>query len=79
MPSVEERTRTLVAEVFGLPVEQVTLETSQQTIEDWDSLNVLNVLMAIEGEFDVTVSPEEVASFVSVEKILEVLRTKGVS
>jgi len=79
VPSVEERTRTLVAEVFGLPVEQVTLETSQQTIEDWDSLNVLNVLMAIEGEFDVTVSPEEVASFVSVEKILEVLRTKGVS
>jgi acyl carrier protein len=79
VPSAEERTRKVVAEVFGLPVEQVTLETSQQTIEDWDSLNLLNVLMAIEGEFDVSVSPEEAASFVSVEKILEALRTKGVS
>ena len=51
----------------------------QETVEDWDSLNVLNVLMAIESEFGVTISPEEAASFVSVEKILAVLRTKGVS
>lgn len=77
--SVEERTRQVVAEVFGLPLEEVTLATSHENVEDWDSLNVLNVLMAIEGEFDVSVSPEEAASFVSVEKILAVLKTKGVA
>jgi acyl carrier protein len=75
--TVEERTRQVVAEVFGLPLEKVTLATSHENVEDWDSLNVLNVLMAIESEFDVTVSPEEAASFVSVEKILAVLKTKG--
>ncbi len=80
MPStVEERTRKVVAEVFGLPLENVTLETSHETIEDWDSLNVLNVLMSIEGEFDVTITPEEVANFVSVKKIVDLLRAKGVS
>ena len=80
MPNtVEERTRKVVAEVFGLPLEAVTLQTSHETVNDWDSLNVLNVLMAIEGEFDVSVSPEEAAEFVSVERILAVLQTKGVS
>ena len=79
MPSsVEERTRQLVAEVFGVPLAAVTRETSHETIEGWDSLNVLNVLMAVEGEFGVTVSPEEVASFMSVERILVVLESKGV-
>ena len=79
MPSsVEERTRQLVAEVFGLPFDQVTRVTSHETIEGWDSLNVLNVLMAVEGEFGVTISPEEAASFLSVEKILAVLESKGV-
>jgi acyl carrier protein len=68
----------VVAEVFGLPAEQVTRATSHEQIEDWDSLNVLNILMAVEGEFGVTVSPEEVADFMSVEQILAVLRTKGV-
>ena len=44
--------------------EQVTRETSHETVEGWDSLNLLNVLMSIEAEFDVTVSPEEAAEFV---------------
>ena len=75
---VEQRTRQVVAEVFGLPVEQVTLATSNDTLPDWDSLNVLNVLMAIEGEFDVTVDPEEAAEFVSVQRIVTVLKAKGI-
>jgi acyl carrier protein len=77
--AVEERTRRVVAEVFGLPLESVTRATSHETVEGWDSLNVLNVLMSIESEFGVTVSPEEAAEFVSVEQILGVLRTKGVA
>jgi len=76
--SVEQRTRRLVAEVFGLPLESVTRATSHETVEEWDSINVLNLLMAVESEFDVVVSPEEAASFMSVEKILAVLQTKGV-
>jgi len=75
---VEQRTRQVVAEVFGLPVDQVTLATSTETLPDWDSLNVLNVLMAIEGEFDVTVDPEEAAEFVSVQRIVTVLKSKGI-
>ena len=39
---------------------------------------MLNLLMAVESEFDVVVSPEEAASFMSMEKILAVLATKGV-
>jgi acyl carrier protein len=77
--SVEERTCKVVAEVFGLPLESVTRETSHETVEGWDSLNLLNVLMSIEAEFDITVSPEEAAEFVSVERILAVLRSKGVT
>lgn len=76
--SVEDRTRKLVAEVFGLPLESVSLKTSHETVEEWDSLNVLNILMSVEGEFGVSISPEEVADFVSVERIVAVLRTKEI-
>ncbi len=76
--SVEQRTRRLVAEVFGLPFETVTRATSHETVDEWDSLAVLNVLMAVESEFNVEISPEEAASFMSVEQILAVLAAKGV-
>lgn len=77
--SVEQRTRQVVADVFGLPLEKVTLATSHETVEEWDSLNLLNILMAVEGEFGVSVSPEEAAEFASVEKIVAVVRSKGVN
>ncbi|MGD9722105.1 MAG: acyl carrier protein [Pirellulales bacterium] len=77
--TVEQRTCRLVAEVLGLPADQVTRATSHETIDNWDSLNLLNILMAVEGEFGVSVSPEEAADFVSVERIVTVLASKGVS
>lgn len=77
--SIEDRTRKIVAEVFGVPLEQVTAQSSHETIEDWDSLNILNVLMAVEGEFGISVSPEEAAEFTSVENIVGVVRRKGVA
>jgi acyl carrier protein len=77
--TVEARTRGVVAEVLGLPLDEVTLQTSHQSVENWDSLNLLNILMAVEGEFDVSISPEEAASFTSVEQIVAVVRSKGVA
>jgi acyl carrier protein len=74
-----ERTRKIVADVFGVPLDEITEQSSHETIEGWDSLNLLNVLMAVESEFGVSISPEEAASFVSVEKIVAVVNSKGVS
>lgn len=79
MPSIVDRTCKVVAEVFGLSPAEVTPQTSHESVPDWDSLNLLNVLMSIEGEFGITVSPEEAAEFVSVERIVAVLKSKGVS
>lgn len=77
--TVEERTRKVVAEVLGLPIDAVNRQTSHKDVDNWDSLNVLNILMAIEAEFDVSVNPEEAASFVSVDQILAVLNSKGIA
>jgi acyl carrier protein len=76
---LEQRTCQVVADVFGLPAGEVTLATSHETVEAWDSLNMLNILMAIEGEFGVTIAPEEAAELVSVARIVAVLRSKNVS
>ena len=76
--SVEDRTRRIVGEVFGLPLEEVSLKTAHDDIENWDSLNILNLLMAVESEFGVSISPEEAADFLSVELIVAVVKEKGV-
>jgi acyl carrier protein len=73
---LELRVRRVVSSVLGLPMEQVTLKTSNDDVENWDSLSIVNLMMAIEEEFQVSLSPEEAADLLSVELITHVLQEK---
>jgi len=73
---LELRVRRVVSSVLGLPIEQVTLKTSSDDVENWDSLSIVNLMMAIEEEFQVGLSPEEAGDLLSVELITQVLQEK---
>lgn len=74
---LELRVRRLVSSVLGLPMERVTLKTSGDNVDNWDSLAIVNLMMAIEAEFEVSLSPEEAGDLLSVELIAQILREKG--
>lgn len=76
--TAEERARRIVADVLGLPVHEVTRETSHMTVSGWDSLGIIKVAMAIEAEFEVTIGIEDASRFQSMADILETLRARGV-
>jgi acyl carrier protein len=59
-----------------MPVEQITLMSSPETIENWDSLNHLNLVLAIEQEFGIQLMPEEIEQLLSVEHIMALLDEK---
>lgn len=52
---------------------------SQEPIADWDSLAHVQLMLAIEEAYDVTLSTDEMATMNSVPAILSVLRQKGVT
>ena len=76
---LELRVRRVVSSVLGLPLERVTLSTSNDDVENWDSLLIINLLMAIEAEFKVSLTPEEAGGLLSVELIVQLLREKGLN
>jgi acyl carrier protein len=51
-------------------IEQIDEKASQQNIEKWDSLGHLNLVVALEEEFDISFEPEEIAEMTSVQKII---------
>jgi acyl carrier protein len=59
---------SVIQKVFE--IEQIDENTSQQDIEKWDSLGHLNLIVALEEEFDVLFEPEEIAEMTSVQKII---------
>ena len=67
----------IVSQVMEVPLEQLNEETSPDTIENWDSLKHMNLILALEEEFGVVFSDEEIIELLSVEIIAETLKEKG--
>lgn len=71
-----ERVRQIVADLFDLPQHQIAASDSPDTIEGWDSLQHLNLVLALEQEFGLQFTPEEIEQLASVELIVDLLEEK---
>jgi len=71
-----EKTRAIVADIFEVPLETVTPQSSPDTIATWDSMHHLNLVLALEQEFGVQFSPEEIEQLLSVELIVALVAEK---
>ena len=59
-----------VSEIMSVPVEKISDESSPDTIEAWDSLNHMNLVLALEEEFEVQFSDEKIVAMLSVGMIV---------
>jgi acyl carrier protein len=69
-PTDFETVRELVALTFGLPPDAVTAETSRETCPKWDSLAHLNLMLALEDAFHLTLTVDDIQRLGSVAAIL---------
>ena len=73
---VLERIRGIAADLMDIPVHEVLPTSSPDTIEKWDSLHHLNLVLGLEGEFGVQFSPEEIAKMQNVGSIAWLVQNK---
>ena len=58
--STFERVQSVASDIFGIPADRITAESSPETIENWDSMQHLNLVLAIEEKFGVQLDPEDI-------------------
>lgn len=73
---MKERVLQIISQVMDLPFEQLTLNASVDTVEKWDSLQHMNLVLALEEEFNVSFSDQEIIEMLSAEIILEILKSR---
>jgi acyl carrier protein len=71
-----ERVRGIVADVLRVPADQISRQSSPETLATWDSVQHLNLILALEQEFTLQFEPEEMDEMSSVDHILGVLERK---
>jgi len=65
MENFRERILKVMSLVFVVPVETLNEESSSDTIASWDSLKHLNLILALEEEFNVEIPDEEVGNLMN--------------
>ena len=68
-----QRMRDLVSEQFGMEPDEVTLETSFEDDLGADSLDVVELMMALEDEYGITLPEGEVENVKTVQDIVSMM------
>ncbi len=75
--AVQEKVKSIIVEQLGVDPEKVKLES--KFIEDLgaDSLDIVELVMAMEEEFDIEIPDEDAEKLKTVQDVTKYLETKG--
>jgi acyl carrier protein len=62
---IKDQIKKVMAGIFKIDLAEIDDEASTDTIEGWDSLRHLSLMISLESEFDVVFSDEDFADLTS--------------
>lgn len=69
----KDRIINVMSSVFGVSIDDIDDTSSPDTIESWDSLKHINLIIALEEEFSVDLSDEDVVDLINYKLIFHKL------
>ena len=73
---VEKKLKEMMSDIFEVDISKINDLSNPDTIETWDSLQQLNLAMAIEDEFNIKLSPDDITDMLSYKLIKEITLEK---
>ena len=71
--SAMDNARRIVAEATHTPLEQLSDDTGIDTLQSWDSIAHVNIILAVEEASGKQLTPEAIVNIVSVRTIADIL------
>ncbi len=73
-----EKMREIIAEQLGVDEDEITPDTSFKEDLGADSLDLFELTMALEDEYDIEIPAEELETIETINDVIEYLRSKGI-
>lgn len=71
-----EKLKKVIAEVLSVDPEEITLETTFMDDLGADSLDVFQIIMGLEEEFDIEIPPEKAEKITTVGEAVEMIKSE---
>ncbi len=75
-PDLRRQLNTIFKDVFDDDSIQIFDAMTAQDVKEWDSLNHINLMVAVENHFEVKFSVREVSKLANVGELLHLIRAK---
>ncbi|SDK52766.1 acyl carrier protein [Maridesulfovibrio ferrireducens] len=72
-----DKVKTVLSQMTGCPVDKIQKDTAIKSLEGWDSLKHIKIVLAIEEAFDTVFTGSEIEKLTDVKSILETLQQRG--
>ena len=66
---MQDRIKAVMAQIFNIEAVMIAEDSSPESIERWDSLRHMQLILAIEDEFDVRFDDEDIPELLSLQAI----------
>lgn len=73
-----EKMKEIIAEQLGVSESEIGLDTSFKDDLDADSLDLFELVMALEDEYDIEIPAEDSTKLVTIGDVINYLKDKGV-
>jgi acyl carrier protein len=73
---VEDRIKQVMSDVFNIDVNSINNDASTSNTESWDSLKHMNLIIALEEEFNIEFTDEEIIDSMNYALILNIIEAK---
>jgi len=74
--NIEKRIKNIMSFVFSISIEEIDDESSPDTIESWDSLKQMNLVIALEEEFSIELKDNETVEMLNYLLIRSIINEK---
>ncbi len=66
---MQDRIKAIMAQIFNIEAVMIAEDSSPESIERWDSLRHMQLVLAIEDEFDVRFDDNDIPELLSLQAI----------
>lgn len=74
---MEEKLKKIMSQTLSVPESEIMPDSSPDNLASWDSLQHMNLILAIEQGFDIRFDEEEIIQMLSFEIIIETIKEKS--
>ncbi|MDD3138162.1 MAG: acyl carrier protein [Lachnospiraceae bacterium] len=74
----ENELKNILAKLFKVSVDSINDDSSMDNVKEWDSLNHLKLVLAIEDELDISFTEQESVEILSFALIKEILKEHNI-